>query len=157
MTAFQNGLLNEQPVSLTVNGRGLATVMMLRDMAEEFAVGYLTTEGIVSYADIESVMQNDAGVSVLTKNPFKVLLPKKSVLSGCGGTEVRHPIWIRRSCRFLSHASHFRKSDGGTRQKMSACKNIGAGFKTAADESRSKIRVSEYSSGPGCMTQERIQ
>lgn len=86
MTAFLNGLLNEQPVSLTVNGRGLATVMMLREITEEFAVGYLTTEGIVPYADIESVMQNDAGVSVLTKNPFKVLLPKKSVLSGCGGT-----------------------------------------------------------------------
>ncbi len=86
MTAFQNGLLNEQPASLTVNGRGLATVMMLKEMVEEFAVGYLTTEGIIPYADIESVMQNDAGVSVLTKNPFKVLLPKKSVLSGCGGT-----------------------------------------------------------------------
>ena len=86
MTGFRNGLLDEQPVSLTVNGRGLVTVMMLPDMAEEYAVGYLTTEGIVPYADIESVMQNPAGVSVLTKNPFRVLLPKKSVLSGCGGT-----------------------------------------------------------------------
>jgi FdhD protein len=86
MTAFLNGLLNEQPVSLTVNGRGLATVMMLKDMAEEFAAGYLTTEGIVPYADIESVMETETGVSVLTKNPFKVLLPKKSVVSGCGGT-----------------------------------------------------------------------
>lgn len=86
MTAFLNGLLNEQPVSLTVNGRGLSTVMMLKDMAEEFAAGYLTTEGIVPYADIESVMLTETGVSVLTKNPFKVLLPKKSVVSGCGGT-----------------------------------------------------------------------
>ncbi|NLC91663.1 MAG: hypothetical protein GX679_07700 [Methanocorpusculum parvum] len=47
MTAFHHGLLNEQPVSLTVNGRGLSTVMMLRDMTEEFAAGYLTTEGLV--------------------------------------------------------------------------------------------------------------
>ena len=86
MTAFHHGLLNEQPVSLTVNGRGLSTVMMLNEMAEEFAAGYLTTEGIVPYADIESVMLTETGVSVLTKNPFKVLLPKKSVLSGCGGT-----------------------------------------------------------------------
>jgi len=86
MTAFLNGLLNEQPVSLTVNGRGLATVMMMKDMTEEFAAGYLTTEGIVPYTDIESVMQTETGVSVLTKNPFKVLLPKKSVVSGCGGT-----------------------------------------------------------------------
>ena len=102
MTAFQNGLLNEQPVSLTVNGRGLATVMMLKDMAEEFAAGYLTTEGIVPYADIESVMLTKTGVSVLTKNPFKVLLPKKSVVSGCGG---RRLIWIRRRCRCLSPGS----------------------------------------------------
>ncbi|HJJ50774.1 MAG TPA: formate dehydrogenase accessory sulfurtransferase FdhD, partial [Methanocorpusculum sp.] len=80
------GLLNEQPVSLTVNGRGLVTVMMLKEMTEEFAAGYLVTEGIVPYTDIESVMRNDSGVSVLTKNPFKVLLPKKSVVSGCGGT-----------------------------------------------------------------------
>ena len=86
MTAFHHGLLNEQPVSLTVNGRGLVTVMMLNEMAAEFAAGYLTTEGIVPYADIESVMLTETGVSVLTKNPFKVLHPKKSVLSGCGGT-----------------------------------------------------------------------
>ncbi|HJJ49909.1 MAG TPA: formate dehydrogenase accessory sulfurtransferase FdhD, partial [Methanocorpusculum sp.] len=86
MTTFQNGLLNEQPVSLTVNGRGLVTVMMLKEMTEEFAAGYLLTEGIVPYTDIESMMRNDSGVSVLTKNPFKVLLPKKSVVSGCGGT-----------------------------------------------------------------------
>ena len=86
MTVFQNGLLDEQPVSLTVNGRGLVTVMMLKDMTEEFAAGYLTTEGIVPYTDIESIMQTETEVSVLTKNPFKVLLPKKSVISGCGGT-----------------------------------------------------------------------
>jgi FdhD protein len=86
MTAFQNGLLDEQPVSLTVNGRGLVTVMMLKDMAKEFAVGYLMTEGIVPYEEIESIMQTETEVSVLTKNPFKVLLPKKSVISGCGGT-----------------------------------------------------------------------
>jgi FdhD protein len=55
-------------------------------MTEEFAAGYLTMEGIVPYTDIESVMQTETGVSVLTKNPFKVLLPKKSVVSGCGGT-----------------------------------------------------------------------
>ena len=70
-------------------------MMMLKEMTEEFAAGYLTTEGIVPYADIESVMQTETGVSVLTKNPFKVvltknpfkvLLPKKSVVSGCGGT-----------------------------------------------------------------------
>lgn len=103
MTAFLNGLLNEQPVSLTVNGRGLATVMMLKDMAEEFAAGYLTTEGIVPYADIESVMETETGVSVLTKNPFKGTAAEKKrglglrgdgVLSGSGknaGARVLHP------------------------------------------------------------------
>jgi FdhD protein len=31
-------------------------------------------------------MIDGATIGVLTKNPFKVLLPKKAVISGCGGT-----------------------------------------------------------------------
>ncbi|MDO5843860.1 MAG: formate dehydrogenase accessory sulfurtransferase FdhD [Methanocorpusculum sp.] len=86
MNGFVNGLLDEQPYSLTVNGRNLASVMMLSGNEREFAVGYLTTEGITPFSEIESVMLDSNTISVLTVNPMKVLLPKKAVISGCGGT-----------------------------------------------------------------------
>lgn len=79
-------LLNEQLYSLTVNGRSLAAATLLPDQLEEFAIGYLITEGITTYAEIESVMRETTDISVLTTNPFKVLLPKKTIVSGCGGT-----------------------------------------------------------------------
>ena len=55
-------------------------------MEKEFAYGYLKTEGIIQPEEIESVMLDGAEIGVLTANPFKVLLPKKTVVSGCGGT-----------------------------------------------------------------------
>ena len=79
-------LLNEQVYSLTVNGRPLASATLLPEQLEEFAAGYLVTEGITAYSEIESIMPDTAAIGVLTVNPFKVLLPKKTVVSGCGGT-----------------------------------------------------------------------
>ena len=86
MNTFTSGLLNEQAFALTVNGRNLLSALMLPDHPEEFARGYLACEGIVADAEIESVMIDGATISVLTKNPFKVLLPKRAIISGCGGT-----------------------------------------------------------------------
>lgn len=86
MNGFQNGLLNERPYSLTVNGRNLASIMMLPGKEKEFAVGYLATENIAAFSEIESVMLDSNTIGVLTTNPMKVLLPKKTVISGCGGT-----------------------------------------------------------------------
>lgn len=86
MKGFVNGLLDERLYSLTVNGRSLASPLMLSGMEKEFAFGYLKTEGIISPEEIESVMLDGAEIGVLTANPFKVLLPKKTVVSGCGGT-----------------------------------------------------------------------
>ncbi|HJJ47545.1 MAG TPA: formate dehydrogenase accessory sulfurtransferase FdhD [Methanocorpusculum sp.] len=79
-------LLDEQPFSLSVNGRPYATVMMLSSFLKEFAVGYLLSENIAKPEEIESVMIEENTISVLTKNPLKVLAPKKTVISGCGGT-----------------------------------------------------------------------
>jgi len=79
-------LLDEQPFSLAVNGRPYATVMMLPGFLKEFAVGYLLSENIARPDEIESVMTEGNDISVLTKNPLKVLTPKKTVISGCGGT-----------------------------------------------------------------------
>jgi len=81
-----NDLLDEQPFSLMVNGRPYATVMMLPDFLREFAVGYLLSENIAKPEDIESIMTDENEISVLTKTPLKVLTPKKTVISGCGGT-----------------------------------------------------------------------
>ena len=86
MKGFVNGLLDERLYSLTVNGRSLTSPLMLCGMEKEFAYGYLKTEGIIQPEEIESVMLDGAEIGVLTANPFKVLLPKKTVVSGCGGT-----------------------------------------------------------------------
>ena len=86
MKGFVNGLLDERLYSLTVNGRSLTSTLMLCGMEKEFAYGYLKTEGIIQPEEIESVMLDGAEIGVLTANPFKVLLPKKTVVSGCGGT-----------------------------------------------------------------------
>ncbi|HJK01302.1 MAG TPA: formate dehydrogenase accessory sulfurtransferase FdhD [Methanocorpusculum sp.] len=85
MSTFMNGLFNEQAFSLTVNGRNLLSVLMLPVHLAEFARGYLTTEAIISASEIESIMIDRATIGVLTRNPFKVLLPKRAVISGCGG------------------------------------------------------------------------
>lgn len=86
MNTFSNGLLNEQAFALTVNGRNLLSVLMLPDHPDEFARGYLATEAIIPADEIESIMIDGTTIGVLTRNPFKVLLPKRAVISGCGGT-----------------------------------------------------------------------
>ncbi|MDV0443370.1 formate dehydrogenase accessory sulfurtransferase FdhD [Methanorbis rubei] len=85
MTIF-SGLLPEQPFALTVNGRNLLSILMMPNDLEEFAYGYLATEAIIPSDEIESVMIDGQTIGVLTTNPFKVLLPKRAVVSGCGGT-----------------------------------------------------------------------
>ena len=86
MNTFSNGLFNEQAFALTVNGRNLLSVLMLPDLPDEFARGYLATEAIIPADEIESIMIDGATIGVLTSIPFKVLLPKRAVISGCGGT-----------------------------------------------------------------------
>jgi FdhD protein len=54
---------------------------------EDFVTGYLFTEQIIrSVSEIESVKIEKNRISVITKNLFKVLGPKKTILSGCGGS-----------------------------------------------------------------------
>ncbi len=86
MMIFSSGLLNEQAFALTVNGRNLLSVLMLPENLEEFARGYLATEAVIPVDEIESIMIDGQTIGVLTTNPFKVLLPKRAVVSGCGGT-----------------------------------------------------------------------
>lgn len=79
-------MLDEHLYSFSVNGRILTSILMMKGNETAFAYGYLTTEGIVDASHIESVMADDVDISVLTTDTQQVLLPKKTVVSGCGGT-----------------------------------------------------------------------
>ena len=76
----------ETPVAVFVNGRHLTTVAVSPGELEDFITGYLYTEEVVrSPGEIESVRIEENRISVLTKNPFKRVSVKKTILSGCGG------------------------------------------------------------------------
>jgi FdhD protein len=81
----------EVPLSVFVNGRHALTAMISPVMLEEFVTGFIYTERIIRKPeDIDSLRIEDknAGTpsaSVLTKNPFSIMLSSKTVLSGCGG------------------------------------------------------------------------
>ena len=79
-------VIDEVPEALFVNGRHAMTAMMSPVDLEDFVTGYLFTEQIIKGADeIESIRIETNRISVITKNLFKVLGPKKTILSGCGG------------------------------------------------------------------------
>ncbi len=80
-------VIEEMPLAVTVNGRHALTAMVSPDMLREFVIGFLYTEGIIKDTDeIESIKIEDTNASILTKSPFKILVSKKTVLSGCGGS-----------------------------------------------------------------------
>ena len=87
---FRNELhevVEEVPVALFVNGRHAMTAMMSPVQLEDFVTGYLFTEQIIKSVDeIESIKIEKNRISVITRNLFKVLGPKKTILSGCGGS-----------------------------------------------------------------------
>ena len=76
----------EKPVQIVVNGRAAITLMTHAKDPENLVFGALFTERVVeSVDDIESVVSDDTQVSVVTKNPYTILLSRKTVLAGCGG------------------------------------------------------------------------
>lgn len=80
-------VIEEVPLALFVNGRHAMTAMMSPVQLEDFVTGYLYTEQIIKNIDeIESIKIEKNRMSVITKNLFKVLGPKKTILSGCGGS-----------------------------------------------------------------------
>jgi FdhD protein len=86
---FSRGMhevVDEFPLSVSLNGRTILTAMVSPVDLEDFVTGFLFTEQIISGPDeIESLMVEKERVSVLTKNPFRPVGTKKLVLSGCGG------------------------------------------------------------------------
>lgn len=102
MVPSLHDVVMEVPLSVFVNGRHALTAMVSPAMVEEFVTGFLYTEKIIQKPeDIESLRieekkekgeenrdENTAftiSASVLTKNPFSIMLSGKTVLSGCGG------------------------------------------------------------------------
>jgi len=80
-------VVEEMPLSVTVNGRHTLTAMTSPAMLREFVVGFLYTERIVKdLQEIESIRIEGSAASVLTKNPYSILTSHKTVLSGCGGS-----------------------------------------------------------------------
>jgi FdhD protein len=77
----------EVPVTVTVNGRQVATAMTSPGGLGEFALGFLFTEGIIrGKGDIDSVQVEKNSVKVITKDLLRVVGPKRTILSGCGGS-----------------------------------------------------------------------
>jgi FdhD protein len=80
-------VIEEIPYALFINGRHAMTAMMSPGRLEDFVTGYLFTEQIIKAPDeIESIKIEQNRLSVITKNLFRVLGPKKTILSGCGGS-----------------------------------------------------------------------
>jgi FdhD protein len=80
-------VIEESPYALFVNGRHTMTAMMSPECLEDFVTGYLFTEQVIKGPDeIESIRVEEHRISVITKNLFKSLGPKKTILSGCGGS-----------------------------------------------------------------------
>ncbi len=80
-------VIEEIPMALFINGRHAMTAMMSPVQLNDFVKGYLFTEQIIKNIDeIESIKIEKTRMSVITKNLFKVVGPKKTILSGCGGS-----------------------------------------------------------------------
>lgn len=80
-------VIDEVPYALFINGRHAVTAMLSPVQLEDFVTGYLYTEQIIKRVDeIESIRIEKNRLSVITTNLFKVLGPKKTILSGCGGS-----------------------------------------------------------------------
>jgi len=85
--ATSHEVVEEIPYALFINGRHAMTAMMSPVQLEDFVTGYLYTEQIIKgIEEIESIRIEKNRLSVITKNLFKVLGPKKTILSGCGGS-----------------------------------------------------------------------
>lgn len=80
-------VIEEIPLSVNVNGRYVLTAMISPNDLEDFVRGFLYTEKIIKSLDEIELLHIDENIAnVITKNPFKILVSKKTVLSGCGGT-----------------------------------------------------------------------
>jgi FdhD protein len=82
-----DSIVEETPLSLFINGRHFVTAMISPDMVTEFILGYLFSERIInSRSDVESLEFEGQVAWVIIAHPIKALVPRKPIVSGCGGT-----------------------------------------------------------------------
>jgi FdhD protein len=79
-------IVEEIPLSIFINGRHFVTAMMSPQMKEEFVIGHLFSERIIkNLQEIESVEIEGNVARAIIVNPMKALLPRRPIVSGCGG------------------------------------------------------------------------
>ncbi len=79
-------VVEEVPLSIFINGRHFVTAMVSPQMREEFILGHLFSERIVkSLSEIESLEIEGNVARAIISNPMKALLPRRPIVSGCGG------------------------------------------------------------------------
>jgi len=78
-------VINEEPLSISINGRHFVTAMISPQMKREFVIGHLFSEGVIkSSTEIESLQLSDNTANVIIAHPVKVLAARKTIVSGCG-------------------------------------------------------------------------
>lgn len=81
-----DSIVEEMPLSLFINGRHFVTAMISPEMIKEFILGYLFSERIVnSRSEVESLEIEGQIARVIIANPIKAQVPRKPIVSGCGG------------------------------------------------------------------------
>lgn len=84
-------LLDEQAFSLFLNGRHFLSIMTVPDRLPALAVGLLLGEQVIrSHAEIESILEEGGSIRVMTTDPFRVVIPRRGTVTGCGGAVTQH-------------------------------------------------------------------
>lgn len=79
-------IVEESPLSIFINGRHFVTAMTSPHMVKEFILGYLFSERIINgLSDVESLETEGRVVRLIISNPIKAIVPRKPIVSGCGG------------------------------------------------------------------------
>jgi FdhD protein len=81
-----DSIVEEVPLSIFINGRHFVTAMISPQMEKEFILGYLFSERIINgLSDVESLELEGSVARLIIANPIKALVPRKPIVSGCGG------------------------------------------------------------------------
>ena len=76
----------ETPLSIFINGRHFATAMISPALREEFVVGHLYSERIISgRQELESLEVEGDVARAIISHPLRAIVPRRPIVSGCGG------------------------------------------------------------------------
>mgnify|MGYP000996438877 CR=1 FL=1 len=79
-------VVEEVPLSIFINGRHFATAMTSPQMIKEFVFGHLFAERIIAGPqEVESLEIEGNVARAIIANPMGVIVPRRPIVSGCGG------------------------------------------------------------------------